>query len=298
MKVHLANAPISWGVEHGFEAPVAFGPMLDQLKSAGYDGTELGPYGYMPTAPGVLAGELERRSLRLVSAFVPIPLKTKDAPLDPLREVVRLLAELGSTHVVLADTLWPERTRLAGRAVGSDVKLSARDWECVEANLARACEVARSRNLRPVLHHHVGTYVETPDEVAAVLERTPVGLCLDTGHYVYGGGDPLAAVRTFGSRVDYLHLKDVDPGKLAEVRRRELDFAGGVAAGVFCPLGQGCVPFAEIFEELARLDFDGWVVVEQDVDPTGRTGVNPLEAARCSREYLRSLLQEPVGEAR
>jgi inosose dehydratase len=167
----------------------------------------------------------------------------------------------------------------------------------VEANLARACEVARSRGLRPVLHHHVGTYVETPDEVAAVLERTPVGLCLDTGHYVYGGGDPLAAVRTFGSRVDYLHLKDVDPRKLAEVRRDGLDFAGGVAAGVFCPLGRGCVPFGEIFEELVRLGFDGWAVVEQDVDPTGRTGVNPLEAARCSREYLRSLLKDLVEEA-
>jgi len=291
MKLHLANAPVSWGVEHGFEPRVAYGPMLDELKSAGYDGTELGPYGYMPTQPDVLAGELERRSLRLASAFVPIQLKTKDAPLDQLREVVRLLGELGSTHVILADALWPERTRLAGRAAGSDVRLSARDWSLVEANLGRACEVALSRGLRPVLHHHVGTYIETPDEVAEVLDRTAVGLCLDTGHYVYGGGDPLAAVRTFGSRVDYLHLKDVDPRKLDEVRREKLDFAGGVAAGVFCPLGQGCVRFAEIFEELVRLDFDGWAVVEQDVDPTGRTGVNPLEAARCSREYLRSLLE-------
>lgn len=290
MKVHLANAPVSWGVEHGFEPPIAYGPMLDELKGAGYDGTELGPYGYMPTAPDVLGGELARRSLRLASAFVPIELKTPNAPLDDLHEVARLLGELGSTHVVLADALWPERTRIAGRAAGGDVRLSARDWSCVEANLGRACEVALSRGLRPVFHHHVGTYIETPDEVAAVLDRTPVGLCLDTGHYVYGGGDPLSALRTFGSRVEYLHLKDVDPRKLDEVRREELDFAGAVAAGVFCPLGQGCVRFAEIFEELVRLDFDGWAVVEQDVDPKGRTGGNPLEAARCSREYLRSLL--------
>lgn len=291
MKLRLANAPVSWGVEHGFEPPIAYGPMLDELQKAGYDGTELGPYGYMPTEPDVLSGELERRSLQLVSAFVPIELKTPDAPLDELEEISRLLAELGSTHVVLADALWPERTRVAGRAAEGDARLSPHDWSHVEANVERAGEVVGRLGLRPVLHHHVGTYIETPDEVAQLLDRTSVGLCLDTGHYVYGGGDPLAAVRTFDSRIDYLHLKDVDSDRLEQARGAKLDFAGGVAAGVFCPLGRGCVPFAEIFEELAGRDFDGWAVVEQDVDPTGRTGGDPLEAARCSREYLRSLLQ-------
>jgi inosose dehydratase len=291
MRVHLANAPVSWGVEHGFEPPIAYGPMLDELRRAGYDGTELGPYGYMPTEPDALSRELDRRSLRLVSAFVPIELKTPNAPLDELEEVTRLLGDLGSTHVVLADALWPERTRVAGRAAGGEASLTEGEWAFVEANVARAAEIADRRGLRPVLHHHVGTYIETPDEVTRMLDRTTVGLCLDTGHYVYGGGDPLAAVRGFGSRIDYLHLKDVDPRKLERVRREKLDFAGGVAAGVFCPLGQGCVPFAEIFEELGALDFDGWAVVEQDVDPAGGTGSDPLEAARCSREFLRSLLQ-------
>jgi inosose dehydratase len=162
----------------------------------------------------------------------------------------------------------------------------------VEANIERASEIVQSHGLRPVLHHHVGTYIETPVEVARVLDRTSVGLCLDTGHYVYGGGDPLAVVRAFASRIEYLHLKDVDAPTLEQVRRDRLDFNGGVAAGVFCPLGQGCVPFAEIFDELSRLDFDGWAVVEQDVDPTGQTSSKPLEAARASRAYLRSLLQD------
>jgi inosose dehydratase len=290
MKVHLANAPVSWGVEHGFEPPIAFGPLLDELRRAGYDGTELGPYGYMPTAPDVLSAELERRSLRLVSAFVPIELKVPAASLDELEKVICLLGALGATHVVLADALWPERTRVAGRAAESDVRLSEREWSHVKANVERGCELVERRGLRPVLHHHVGTYIETPDEVARVLDRTPIGLCLDTGHYVYGGGDPLEAVRTFDSRIDYLHLKDVDPRMLERVRREKLDFNEGVAAGVFCPLGQGCVPFAEVFGELARSEFDGWAVVEQDVDPTGRAGGDPLEAACCSREYLRSLL--------
>jgi inosose dehydratase len=297
MRVHIANAPVSWGVEHGFEAPLPYGPMLDELKRAGYEGTELGPYGYMPTEPKVLGGELERRSLRLVSAFVPIELKTKDAPLDELAEVAHLLSALGSTHVVLADVLWPVRTRIAGRAAASDVRLSSQDWSRVETNLGRAGEVARGRGLRPVLHHHVGTYIETPDEVADVLDRTSIGLCLDTGHYVYGGGDPVEAIRAFGSRIDYLHLKDVDPRKLDEVRREELDFAGGVAAGVFCSLGEGCVRFDAVFEELDRLGFDGWAVIEQDIDPTGKTGGNPLEAACRSREFLRALLPALAKEA-
>jgi len=290
MRVQLANAPVSWGVEFGFEPPIAFGPMLDQLRSAGYDGTELGPYGYMPTDPDVLRGELEKRSLRLVSAFVPIALKSPAAPLDELEKVVCLLEALGATHVVLADALSSERARVAGRAPESDVRLSEQEWSHVEVNVEHGCELVQRRGLRPVLHHHVGTYIETPDEVARVLDRTPIGLCLDTGHYVYGGGDPLEAVRTFGSRIDYLHLKDVAPHRLERVRREKLDFNEGVAAGVFCPLGQGRVPFAEIFDELASSEFEGWAVVEQDVDPTGGAGGDPLEAACSSREFLRSLL--------
>jgi len=292
MRVRLANAPVSWGIEFGFEPAIAYGPMLDELRSAGYDGTELGPYGYLPTDPKVLGEELERRSLRLISAFVPIELKNPTAPLEELETVTRLLEKLGASHVVLADALAPERACVAGRVAESDVHLSESGWSIVEANVGRASEIVRAHGLRPVLHHHVGTYIETPIEVARVLDRTSVGLCLDTGHYVYGGGDPLAVVRAFASRIEYLHLKDVDAPTLEQVRRDRLDFNGGVAAGVFCPLGQGCVRFAEIFDELSRLDFDGWAVVEQDVDPTGQTSSKPLEAARASRAYLRSLLQD------
>lgn len=292
MKVRLANAPVSWGVEFGFEPPIAYGPMLDELRSAGYEATELGPYGYLPTDPGVLVKELERRSLRLISAFVPLELKTEGASLDELKMVTNLLHDLGASHVVLADRLWPERSRVAGRVADGDVHLSDAEWSAVESNVERGCEIVRGRGLRPVLHHHVGTYLETPLEVARILDRTSVGLCLDTGHYVYGGGDPLAAVRTFASRIEYLHLKDVNRATLEKARAQEMDFGAGVAAGVFCPLGQGCVPFAPIFDELTRLDFDGWAVVEQDVDPTGRTPSKPFEAAKASRQYLRSVLHD------
>lgn len=297
MRVRLANAPVSWGVEFGFEPPIAWGPMLDELRRAGYEATELGPYGYLPTDPGVLVKELERRSLRLISAFVPLELKTRDCSLDELKTVTSLLEQLGAGHVVLADRLWPERSQVAGRVAEGGVRLTESEWSTVESNLERGCDVVRGRGLRPVLHHHVGTYLETPDEVDRVLDRTSVGLCLDTGHYVYGGGDPLGAVQTHASRIEYLHLKDVDRPTLERARAEGMDFNAGVAAGVFCPLGQGCVPFAAVFDELTRLDFDGWAVVEQDVDPTGKTSSRPFEAARASRQYLRSVLPDQEEES-
>ena len=292
MKIRVANAPVSWGIMEveGWSPPLAYTTFLDELVSAGYTGTELGPYGYLPTDPKVLSAELQRRSLTLTSAFVPLRLKESSLDLAPGRQVAELLQSQGAQFLVLSDALWPEREAVSGRVEEAGVRLSEQDWPTVARNVRAVCEMATRYGLRCVFHHHVGTYIESPAEVQRLIESTEIGLCLDTGHYVYGGGDPVEAVETLGRRVEYLHFKDVHPARLETARRSKLDFLGGVRAGVFCELGAGCVRFPDLLKALDRIGYDGWAIVEQDVDATNPNAPPTVESARQSREYLRTKL--------
>ncbi|HYM10629.1 MAG TPA: TIM barrel protein [Bryobacterales bacterium] len=291
MKIRLANAPVSWGIMEvaGWSPPLPYTTFLDELKSAGYDGTELGPYGYLPTDPQTLSAELKRRSLTLTSAFVPLRLKQPGIDLEEVRKVGTVLQALGAPFLVLSDALWTEREAVAGRVAQSGVRLGDSDWKTVGANVRAVSGLASSLGLRCAFHHHAGTYIETPGEVARLLELTGVGLCLDTGHYAYAGGDPVEAVRGFGPRIEYLHCKDVDPVRLRAANLAGLSFLDGVRAGVFCELGTGCVRFRELLDGLERISYDGWAVVEQDIDAGKAATGAGLKSARASREYLRWL---------
>lgn len=292
MNIRIANAPVSWGIMEveGWSPPFPYATFLDELQAAGYTGTELGPYGYLPTDPPILRAELDHRSLTLTSAFVPLRLKDPQLDLAPARQVAELLQALGARYLVLADALWPEREAVAGRVQETDLRLTDRDWETAAASLRKASDLAAEYGLRGVFHHHAGTYIETPDECARLLELTGLGLCLDTGHYAYGGGDPVQAVESLGRRIEYIHFKDVSAPHLEYARRRQLDFLDAVRHGVFCPLGEGVVRFPALLEALRRNDYDGWAVVEQDVDATDASASPPADSARASREYLRSQL--------
>jgi len=292
MNIRLANAPVSWGIMEveGWSPPLPYTTFLDELKSAGYEGAELGPYGYLPPDPELLGAQLERRALTLTAAFVPLRLKQPAPPLAQALAVARLLSALGAPFLVLSDALWPEREAVAGRAEESAACLTEPEWATLADNVRAVCRLAEDLALRCVFHHHAGSYIETPAEVNRLLETTPVGLCLDTGHYAYAGGDPVEAVETYGRRVEYLHFKDLDPVRLEAARQARLGFLDGVRAGVFCELGAGCVRFPALLESLRRINYQGWAVVEQDVEVGGPGSRPPLDSARASREYLRSRL--------
>ncbi len=290
MGIRIANAPISWGVD-----VVEWGPrpaparFLDEVAAAGYEGTELGPYGYLPTNPTVLRAELAERSLSMVSAFVGLPLKTGDADLNELNNVAALLAAAGARAVIVADTMWPERVAVAGRVPETGIAMDEQEWGRAATTVRAACECARRNGLRPVFHNHAGSYIETPDELLRISEMSGADICFDSGHYAYGGGDPSEAVKKFGDRIQHLHWKDVHPERLAEVRRDQLNFIDGVTHGVFCPLGEGMVDFPSLTADLDAAGYDGWATVEQDVDTKDET-VRPLEYAKASREYLHRLM--------
>ncbi|MCP5119105.1 MAG: TIM barrel protein, partial [bacterium] len=176
MNIRAANAPVSWGIMEveGWGPQLSYTDFLDELVSAGYRGTELGPYGFMSTAPDELGRELERRDVSLLSAFVPLRLKEEGLDLEPAREVGRLLGALDATHLVVADALWDEREAVSGRVEESGVALSDDDWKRVAANIAEVGEVASEFGLRCVFHHHAGSYIETPAEVERLLDTTPI----------------------------------------------------------------------------------------------------------------------------
>jgi len=293
----IATAPVSWGIFEieGLGAQRPYTEVLDEMSRAGYEGTELGPYGYLPTDPKLLHRELAQRHLRLVTAFIPIPLSEPERFEGAFSEVLRvadLLGALGATLVILADALHPRRMAIAGRATPED-GLTEQQWETAVAFLHRVARACRDRGLRVAFHHHAGTFVETPSEIERLLAMTDpdvIGLCLDTGHFVYGGGDPIRAARTYGSRIWHVHAKDVNPKVLERVRRESFTFAEAVREGVFCPLGDGLVDFPSLIRELRAQDYQGWIVVEQDVDPR-QPGVNPLRDAIRSRIYLRQILE-------
>ncbi|MBN2357938.1 MAG: TIM barrel protein [Deltaproteobacteria bacterium] len=301
--IRVGNAPVSFGVYDG-EAEAKGGwpwsRFLDDVASAGYQGTELGPYGYLPVDPARLGDELGRRSLALASSFVPAALGDRSRFERDLAEVLkvgRLLKSQGVAEVILADCGDPGREQIAGRVPADGSRgWSAAHWSAAVDHLHGFARALRDElGLALVVHHHVGTYLETPSEIERLLASTDadlVGLLLDTGHAVYGGGDPLALLAQHGRRVRYLHFKDLKSDLLAEVRRREIDLPTAWKMGVFCALGEGCVDFRGVLAEARRLGYGGWVIVEQDVvaDDAGALRPPPADSARASRRYLRDAL--------
>jgi inosose dehydratase len=274
----------------------SFPSVLDEMRATGYAGTELGDWGFLPTHPEALRGELTRRGLSLIGGFVPLPLTnaaSHDEGVDAALRVARLMhsAEGRSPLIVLADDTarHPERTRLAGR-IRPEHGLDERGWD----TLARGADLIARRvhdetGLRTVFHHHCATFVETPEEIDELMRRTDpalVGLCLDTGHATFGGGDPVAILSGWRDRIWHVHLKDCDPAIHARAAAEEWDYQHAVTAGVFCELGRGSVDFSATLGLLRESGYDGWLVVEQDVLPSMGT---PEESARRNREYLRSL---------
>jgi inosose dehydratase len=295
----VANAPCSWGVLEHERAGLAVGyaQVLDEMAATGYDGTELGDWGFMPIDPVRLREELDRRRLALVGAYVPVRLAdaaAHGAGRAAAVRTARLLCDAAAAArpvIVLADDTAadPRRAAIAGRVIASD-GLPEEAWATVAQgaeSIARA--VAEETGLSTVFHHHCATWVETPGEVAALMERTDpdlLGLCVDTGHLTYGGGDPVALVSRYGPRVRHVHFKDCDPAIAGRARREGWDYTTAVGHGLFCELGEGAVDFPAVLRALEAAGYDGWIVVEQDVLPRHGT---PRASAQRNRDYLRTL---------
>lgn len=300
--IKVANAPCSWGVlEFDLEGEAAgYAQVLDEIAATGYAGTELGDWGFMPTDPKQLRQEIHSRGLTLLGAFVPVMLKDRNAHVPGIETAVRtarLMAEAeGDTpFIVLADDNGkvPSRTQNAGR-VTPEMGLSDSEWKVFAEGAEKVAEaVKKETGLRTVFHHHCAGYVERPIEVDVLMKSTDpslLGLCFDTGHYRFGGGDPLSGLHTYKDRIWHVHFKDCQPEIAAKARAEKWDYFTSVRNGIFCELGKGEIDFPRIAAELETIGYNGWVVVEQDVLPgMGK----PKESAQRNRDYLASIGLKP-----
>ncbi|WP_432762314.1 TIM barrel protein [Streptomyces sp. NBC_01220] len=283
--IRVAGAPISWGVCEvpGWGHQMAPGRVLAEMAAAGLAATEFGPDGFLPQDPDARAELLAGHGLAAVGGFVPVVLH--DPGRDPLPEVRRALAGFGSA-----------RTLVLAAATGTDgydarPELSAREWDALLANLDRIAAHARAEGVTATLHPHIGTMVEGPDEVERVLNGSAVPLCLDTGHLLAGGNDPVDLARRAADRIAHVHLKDVDAALAARVRAGDVTYTEAVRTGLYQPLGQGDVDISAITTALDAAGYTGWYVLEQDtvLDTEPAPGEGPLSDVVASLAHLRKV---------
>lgn len=282
----IAGAPISWGVCEvpGWGHQLALDQVLTEMSAVGLSATEFGPAGFLPDDPASKAAVLASHGLAAVGSFVPVVLH--DDGHDPLSEVDRALDALvaaGADVLVLA---------AATGADGYDDRPTLNEiaWKRLLDNLDRLVDRAAGRGIQACLHPHVGTAVESYDDVRQVLDGSSVPLCLDTGHLLIGGTDPAALVRDATERIVHTHLKDVDKTWASRVQQGEVTYTAAVAGGMYRPLGQGDVDIAGIVRALESNGYAGWYVLEQDTVLTGApVGEGPVQDVRSSVAYLRGL---------
>jgi inosose dehydratase len=296
----FASAPDSWGVLDypGPSWEQSYEKMLDEMVEAGYTGSELGPYGFFPTDPKILQPQLEKRKLKLLASFVPVKMTdpaASQAVMERIRKVGNLLATLQAPFLVIADDQSPERNAFSGRVYDKDCPtLSAEQWKHIGKIVADAEKVANEFGLDLVFHPHVATYVETPEECERFYDATShtnVGLCLDTGHCVYGYGDSVKEAEKYKSKLRFVHIKDCNTKVLEEARRNKWTFEKAIEHKVFTVIGQGNIDFPAFFRTLVKNGYSGWSVVEQDVT-FGATPIPPAQNVAASLKYLRGVVND------
>ncbi len=282
MPERLGGAPISWGACEvpGWGRMPDAGTVLGEMAELGLHGTELGPPGFLPAEPAALSARLRRHDLRFVGAFTPLALHDPDlaATARHARQAIDLLARAGGEVLVVAavqDLAWsaPEPLDDAG-------------WRRLAAHAAEIQALAAERGITFALHPHVGTVIETANQVTRALAETNVGWCLDTGHLLIGGTDPAAFAREHGDRITHVHLKDVDDAIAAELRAGRLSLLQATQRGLFVALGRGSANVATVLRTLDDHRYNGWLVLEQD---TAITADEPAVDSGALRDAAESI---------
>ncbi|MDQ3783028.1 MAG: TIM barrel protein [Actinomycetota bacterium] len=288
----VAGAPISWGVCEvpGWGHQVDPNRVLAEMASLGLTATELGPDGFLPAKPAALRRLLARYRLRLVAGFVPVVLHvphTWERERSRFEQRCATLAAGGAEVAVLA---------AATGSAGYDTNTAELDdtaWGHLTAAIEQTAVLAGRYGLATALHPHYGTVIESSAHIARLLATSPVDLCLDTGHVVVGGGDPVDIAAAATGRISHVHLKDVDAAVAARVRTGELTYRQAVIEGMYRPLGAGDLDLAAILTTLDHAGFDGWIVLEQDtvLPAEPEVAAGPIADARTSMDFLQQAME-------
>ena len=296
-KIFVANAPCSWGVIENTEGErKTYLDVINEMSAAGYVGTELGDWGFMPTDPAVLISQLQERHLQMLGSWVSVRLYDADYHAAGVAQAVKtaeLLRAVGGENcfIVIGDdhSTIPLRHDKSGR-ITPEMVLPDDQWGVyTEGAMKVAKAVKEATGLRSVIHHHGATYVDTPAEIEKFLRLTDpelLGMVFDTGHYMLGGGDPVVGLQKHADRVWHVHFKDFDPNVVAQADANGWGYQQMIGQGVFPELGKGAVNFTAVYAQLQAMNYQGWIVVEQDVLP----GMgSPAASATRNRAYLRTI---------
>ncbi|MBO6757272.1 MAG: TIM barrel protein [Roseibium sp.] len=294
MTIKIGNAPCSWGVEFANDPRnPTWQTVLDECREAGYRGIELGPVGFMPEDPGTLGDALSQRGLELIGGvvFQPFhdPAKWEDVR-NAADRTCRALQAHGARHFVMIDSISDSRAATAGRPAEGE-QMTPAEWSGFRARIEEtAKKAAGDHGLVPSIHPHAGGFMDFEDEVERLLDEVDAShlkICLDTGHSLYAGFDPVAFMDRHMDRISYMHFKDIDPDIRADTIARRADFYDACGDGIFCNLGKGAVDFPAVKQRLDRAGYNGWCTVEQDCDPNKAD--SPLNDAKENRNYLASI---------
>jgi inosose dehydratase len=299
--VVIANAPVSYGA---FELTVGIYPdvpdgegVLSAVASAGYRGIDLGPVGYLGDG-AALAENLRRHSLGLAGGYLEIPFHDDDQFHAAMPELDELLAafdiaapvndELGvpAPRVTIAVTSQGDRRNVPGQAARDrSLGYTEEQWSTFSRNAEQVARRCRERGYAPVFHNESGGNVEAPWELERVLRSTSFDLCLDTGHLLVGGGEPVAFYAEHAQRITHLHLKSAHRSQIEEIVENGEDVEALWRRRVFCPLGEGDFDLGGFLGEVGRTGYDGWLVIEQDIFP------DPVSMAAAAQNQIHNIDQ-------
>ncbi|MGW8666931.1 sugar phosphate isomerase/epimerase family protein [Streptomyces niveus] len=291
-RIRVGSAPDSWGVWFPDDPQqVPWRRFLDEVALAGYEWIELGPYGYLPTDPARLGDETASRGLKVSAGTVFTGLHHGPAVWDRtwahVADIAALTKEMGADHLVVIPSFW--RDDKTGQVL-EERTLTAAQWHDLTTQTERlGREVLDRFGLNIVVHPHADTHIDSEENVTRFLDATDpalVSLCLDTGHYAYCGGDSVKLIETYGERIGYLHLKQVDPEILADVVADGVPFGPAVARGVMCEPPGGVPALGPVLTAAQELDVDLFAIVEQDMYPCPPD--KPYPIAERTRRFLRS----------
>jgi inosose dehydratase len=294
-ETRIAGAPISWGVNEveGWGHQMSAERVLEEADSLGLPAVESGPEGFLPEDPTEASRVLGEHGLRLVGGFVPVVLHRAEAREEGLASVEKqagFFAAAGGGVLILAPDI-------EGEGYEENVELDDDAWDELFEGLALAEEIGVRHGLVVAVHPHFGTAIERPHHVRRFLRGCETGLCLDTGHLMVGGDDPVEVAELAAGRVRIVHLKDVDRRLAEQVAEGRLGFEEAVRRGVFKALGDGDVNTERVIGVLEESGYGGWYVLEQDImldgEPEG--GKGPIEDVRKSLGFVRGVLESRKG---
>ena len=294
MSIRIGNAPCSWGVEFANDPRNPdWKTVLKECAGAGYKGIELGPVGFMPEDPAIVADALAENNLELIGGVVfrafHDPAQWEDVQDGAVRTCKALVAH-GAKHLVLIDSISERRAPTAGRAAEAE-QMDAAEWAAYSDRIRTIAKIgAEEYGLTVGIHAHAAGFMDFEPELEKLLDEVDesiLKICFDTGHHSYAGFDPVAFMKRHMDRISYMHFKDIDPKVKAAAITNRTGFYDACGQGIFCNLGDGDVDFPAVRQLLVDSGFEGWCTVEQDCDPT--LDVSPIDDARANRQYLESI---------